>query len=783
MLRATARNPQLNVWPGELPYMLRALLARRGVMCEADAGAFLRPDIGQLHDPTLLHDMARAVERIRLAQTRGERVAVYGDYDVDGVSAAAMLSMHFREIGIDTESYIPSRHTEGYGLNESAVRARAGRCGLLVTVDCGISDWELIALGVSLGMDAIVTDHHRPGARLPDCPVVNPMLGDYPFHSLCGAGVAFKLICALSGMDAALKYIDLAALATVADIVPLAGENRAIVKLGLDAINADPRPGIDALIRSAGLHGKPVTSNTVAYQLAPRLNAGGRVGDAKRSLQLLDGTGDVLALAAELEDENVVRRSIEKKIADEAGEMLRDFDFPARRVISLCGEDWSPGVIGLAASRLASEYHYPVILLAGQGDNYVGSCRSIPNVNIHEALTACERFLVRYGGHHQAAGLTVACDQAAAFLEAIDEYLWSATSPDDYIPELAYDCELPLDALNLEAVEMLERMQPTGFGNPAPVFLSELQIASARGVGADNAHLKLTLQGGARQMDGICFGQGALANSLRGTRRQVAFVPSINQWRESVNVQLDVRAFLPEHLIGAIERFRLSPELHLSAYFMEMLNIEGDSPAAEPADRGQIADWLRESPQGTLIAAVSARGAVEAGAWLESEELEGRLDVFAGRWPDDPRCFNALCLCPSGAVPGGYSRVVLWDIPGEGIALPPSTDVFLAQGVSPADWLDELPDIDALRALYQALRRRENWSKQAEARLIEEIAGCAGQSALRVRAGLKVLARLGLVEVSANPPAVRLCESKKCEPERDALFRRLQGLREYAHAL
>ena len=308
MLRYRLRQAERAYFPrpDDMNPTLHALLIQRGIDSAEAARRYLAPDASQLRDPMQLSDMPAAVAMIRAALADRAPVCVYGDYDVDGVSASAILGDYLRSLGGKVEVYLPSRHREGYGLNEAAVREIAGRAKLLVTVDCGVTSVALVALAKSLGLSCVVTDHHQPADELPDCPVVNPLLGGYPFPSLCGAGVAFKVVAALGGLEAAMRYVDIAALATVADVVPLADENRAIVKLGLDQINAAPRPGLRALIDAAGLTGKKIGAGNVAFQLAPRLNAGGRIASARRPHELLLSrtVAEAEPIAAELEAEN-----------------------------------------------------------------------------------------------------------------------------------------------------------------------------------------------------------------------------------------------------------------------------------------------------------------------------------------------------------------------------------------------------------------------------------------------------------------------------------------------
>ena len=349
--------------PADMPRLLHAILVQRGIASAAEARAFLSPGEELLNDPLLLSDMGRAVERVRAALKAGRRICVYGDYDVDGVTAAAILYLHLNSLGADVRAYLPDRHREGYGLNEEAVRALAKDTDLLITVDCGVNAVDMAALAKELGMDIVITDHHRPGADLPDCPLVDPLLNGYPCPHLSGAGVAFKLVEALSGRAAAMEYVDLAALSTVADVVPLLGENRFIVRAGLQRMNEAPRPGLAALKRAAGLEEKTLTAGHLGFQLGPRLNAGGRLGSARRGLELLLTSDPSRAetLAMELDAENSERRKVELAILSEAEAMLEGFDFPAHRAIVLAREGWNTGVLGLAASRLLEAYHLSLI--------------------------------------------------------------------------------------------------------------------------------------------------------------------------------------------------------------------------------------------------------------------------------------------------------------------------------------------------------------------------------------------------------------------------------------
>lgn len=766
--------------PEGMPEALHRLLIERGISSEEEAERFLNPDARSLIDPLRLSGMAEAAARVRAAMAAGEAVCVYGDYDVDGVCASAMLAGWLQAQGAEARVYLPSRHSEGYGLNEAAVREIAGWAKLMVTVDCGVTSTELIDLAKRLGLDVIVTDHHEPGEALPDCPVVNPLLGDYPFPYLCGAGVAWKLVWALGGEDAAMAWVDVAALATVADVVPLTGENRAVVRMGLDRINAAPRPGIAALIESAGLSGKRVTSTSVAFQLAPRLNAGGRLGSAMRSYALLAASDAAQArpLAEALEEENARRRQIEKQILEEAEAQLADFNFTAHGALVLAGANWNPGVIGLAASRLVEKYHYPAILLAGGGEWLTGSCRSIPGVDIHAALCGCADWLERFGGHRQAAGLTLAAEKLEGFRATLDGWLAANVDPNAYIPVREYDDGIEFAEITPGLVAALDAVQPTGFGNPAPVFRATADVIEARAVGADGAHLKLTLAQGGRRLGGIAFREGARAEGLPG-RVDALFVPTLNRYMGRAEAQLEVRALAGADALGQIQS-KLALESKLQCDFLTeiLYNKKMESPApAARIDVGALCGWMAERPQGAL--AVTADLATAARLLRQLEPC--RPDLYFGQLPDDPRMFNAVCVCPpAGRVHPGCRRVVLAGVPAEYAPEAPGAARYRLCDERPA-WTRALPDLESLRAAYRALMRvgqRPAWCRTLF-ELSHLTADEAGMPDVGALAAILAMADMGLFELALDGGAVRIrrCEKGRAEPDESPVWRAIQRWR------
>ncbi|MGQ0539228.1 MAG: single-stranded-DNA-specific exonuclease RecJ [Gemmatimonadaceae bacterium] len=497
----------VRVLEGELrlPAAVCALLAARGYHAPDAAKRFLRPRLVHLHDPVLLAGMSAAVERITGALDRGERILVHGDYDVDGMTATTILTRTLRLLGGDVVPFVPQRLTDGYDLTSAGVRAaRSHGAALLITADCGTSAVQPVAELKAQGIDAIVCDHHLPGGPLPDCvALLNPRAPGcpYPDKDLCAAAVVFKLAQALLrargvSENAVLGMLDLVALATVADVAPLRGENRVLVRYGLRLMQETRNVGLRALIRAAGLEGKDITAGRVAFVLAPRLNAAGRVGHALRGVELLleEDEGAALASARQLEEWNLERQALDRRTLHEALELAERLDLESTRGIVLASPTWHPGVIGIVASRLVEEFTRPVVLVAIEGDIGKGSGRSTGAFDLHGGIGACRHLLLRFGGHRVAAGLTIAADRIDDFAKAFNAVASERLTPDDLIPELRLDCELALDTPLSQMQSVMRHFEPFGVGNPAPTFLSK-RVAfegAPRAVGADG--LKLHLQ-------------------------------------------------------------------------------------------------------------------------------------------------------------------------------------------------------------------------------------------------------------------------------------------------
>ena len=663
MLRFVPRSDR--VFTGEQQAKLRpykgvvaALLFARGVETAEEADRFLNPSLDQLHDPLLLSGMREAVGLIDAAKTEGLKTVVYGDYDTDGVCAAALLTEALRAYGVDASPYLPLRD-DGYGLNAAAVEELSKSCRLLITVDLGITNAEEVALAKSLGMKVIVTDHHQPG--LVPCPadaVINPLLNDYPFPYLCGAGVAYKLVTALHGVDSPVagRALPLAAVATVADIVSMTGENRVIAALGMPGIGN--RPGLRALMDVAGIK-QPLDEGAVGYQLAPRLNAAGRIGDANAAVRLLM-TGDpkdAETLAGQLDAANTERKKLEQTFVNEASLQAQEHDFVSKRVLFVRGAGWHKGVLGLVAGRLNRKYAVPVCALSEEDGLLHGSLRGVPGVNLAECLKTCDDLLIRYGGHEMAAGVTLSEAQYTAFCERLDQAVAASAEADAFVPAQPYDLQLNLEDADLALVDAIAKLRPFGVDAPAPVFFTGgAALESRRACGAGGAHLQLRFRQNKAVLAGIAFGMGGEAAALPDAV-DVAYTLEKNEFRGTPEVQCHVAAVRPDEYA---RRKRLAAEddaqyLHTLAFrLVEQAGKPGadgeftfsvplrarTSDSAESADP-VAADDLLQGRQGTLYVAYARETALS----LLSRQ-EGRLDV-AEEAVDDPRCFHTLLLRPS----------------------------------------------------------------------------------------------------------------------------------------
>jgi len=589
-----------------------SVLVRRGYDDPERAGAFLAGEQPP-HDPFLLGDMHAACERIRLAVERSERICIHGDYDVDGICATALAVLTLRALGAEVEWHLPSRFEEGYGVSRGTLARLAEEgCGLVLTVDCGITAADEVDEARRLGLDVIVTDHHRPAEHLPACPVVATRPSDYPFPELCGTGVVLKLAQALHGVDSdiARRHLDLVALATIADVVPLLDENRSLAIAGLRALARTSKPGLRALMRSAGVDPAAVDSGSVGFRLAPRINAAGRLGHPRAALELLLATDkDVAAeLASQLEHLNRERQAVEERIAREAVAQVASWPEPKRRRRGyvLADAGWHEGVIGIVASRLVERFSRPVVLIAGgEGECWKGSGRSIPSFDLHAGLGACSEHLERWGGHRAAAGLSIEPARVEAFGDAFAAYAEARVDESDLQTITPVDAVLPRGVLpTLGLCAELRRLAPFGLANPEITLLAPgCELGDLATVG-DGRHLRFRVrQGGGDAGSAIAFGQGGQLDRFRRPGRyDVAFRLQENHWNGTVAPQLHIRRVFDaddrfDELRGWLARLWQDGEAGWTpaarAIFLE-LGLERDGPRRHLLESETFRELLAE---------------------------------------------------------------------------------------------------------------------------------------------------------------------------------------------
>jgi len=777
------------------------VLYNRGLTTPEAAHAFLTAGREQILDPFRLKDMDRAVAVIRRRIAEGGPIMIYGDYDVDGVTGTTILVLALRALGATVDYYIPNRFSEGYGLNVAALEEiRARGHDFVISVDTGVSAVKEAEAAKAMGMTLIVSDHHEPGPELPDVPaLINPKRPDctYPFKGLSGVGVAFKLALALE-VPGAWDLIDIVTLGTIADMVPLVGENRAIVREGLTALGNTRRPGLRALMEVAGVK-QPVTATHIGYSLGPRLNALGRMGSALLGVELLctEDSQRALELARHLDDENRSRQEVEASILQEA---LRQAESQAPHekeyVMVLAGEGWHHGVVGICASRVLEAYHRPSILLSMEGDVARGSARSIPAFHMHRALLQVSDLFSKFGGHAAAAGMTLKSrEDVAALRQRLNEIGRDWLRPENLVPELRIDAAVSLEQVNHDLLMELQRLEPHGIGNPQPVFaVAEVTVADSRTIGKEGTHLKLLLRGkgpGAI-MEAVGWGL-APARPATTSRVQVAFHPEYDTYQGRNQLRLTMRdvqvlsapdnsgspvnmAAVPTVTPEACRRWDPlqplrhpgSPALVLDArdhrlpQVLEALNAPVDEVAAaggvdesdherpEPTRRLYLEGLLRSGAR-TLVFTASPWSAATLASELQEALPDLRHEIQL--WlPGASEPAGALVIAPYGLSPQGvYSDTVLFHPPYSGGQMPGGRVHLLWER---SDWalgeaclLWPYPDRDLLVAAFKQLKAGER-SAESFARSLGEPPGPWNH--LRWEAIIDVFREIGVVGPSGD---------------------------------
>lgn len=534
--------------------IIATLLVQRGIETFEQARAFFRPSLEDLHDPYRMKDMDKAVERIENAIQNQENILVFGDYDVDGTTAVSLVSSYLKTFYTNVATYIPDRYAEGYGISYAGIDfAEDNGFTLIIALDCGIKSIEHVAYAKNKGIDFIICDHHRPGDTLPDAvAILDPKREDcaYPYKELCGCGVGFKLLQALAGnrnqsIQDLIPYLDLVATAIGADIVPITGENRVLAKFGLEVINSNPRPGMQALMQN--VKKKTFSISDVVFIIAPRINAAGRIKHGNYAVTLLTELNleQALAFASEIESFNADRKDLDQQITQEALQQIEDNQETKDFTTVVYQENWHKGVIGIVASRLTETYYRPTIVFTKSGDKLAASARSVKDFDIYNALEASAEYLEQFGGHKYAAGMTLKEENYEAFKNKFEEVVQNTIAPELLTPEITIDLEISLSDINEKLVRILKQMEPFGPENRSPVFRSNQVFDTGYGkaIGTDDAHLKLFVkQENSEGFNAVGFGLGNKKYCTENRNKfDVVYTIEENEWKDTVSIQLRLK--------------------------------------------------------------------------------------------------------------------------------------------------------------------------------------------------------------------------------------------------
>ncbi len=532
--------------------ILCELLVQRGIEDFDKAKQFFRPTLSHLHNPWLMKDMDKAVARIKKAFEQNESIMVFGDYDVDGTTSVATLYQFLKSLGPNIDFYIPHRYREGYGVSKMGIdHAKATGINLIISVDCGIKSTDLIAYAKELGIDFVICDHHLPDPMLPQAvAILNAKQSDctYPYKELCGCGVVFKLITALAEKynlpdSSYLQYLDLVATAIAADIVPLTDENRTMAFFGLQKVNEAPSHGILALLELAKQN-RPIRISNLVFAVAPRINAAGRMDDAKKAVQLFieKEYQNALAVASLLQQDNLDRREADTTISEEAlAEIENDPSHLHKKSTVVFQPHWHKGVVGIVASRLIEKHYKPTIVLTQNGDIVSGSARSVQGFNLYEALHACRAHLLGYGGHFAAAGMTLSIDQLDAFKIAFENAVAERITPEQLVPEIAINAVLPLDQINMQFFNIIAQMEPFGPDNMRPIFIAKNVQDTGYSKLVKEAHISFSVTQGNQTVRGIGYNMPEKIDLVKsGKPFDIVFQLQLNEWQGNQSVQLQV---------------------------------------------------------------------------------------------------------------------------------------------------------------------------------------------------------------------------------------------------
>lgn len=635
------------------------LLLLRGINTPEQIKKFLNPRLEDMHDPYLFNEMDTVVRRIQTAIKNKESILIFGDYDVDGITSSYILLDYFKNLGVNVNTFLPNRYSDGYGLTRDAVEfvLNEFKPNLIITVDCGISGYEEVEYIKQRGVDVIVTDHHDCPEILPQCPIIDAKLPNqrYPFRELCGAGVALKLVEALAGRDVALKYLPVCAIATVSDIVPLVDENRIIVKIGLDKPMSAFPDGIAALAKELKLSSK-LTSQEVSFKLAPKLNAAGRMGDANHSLKLYieHDKNEIRKLIAQLLEYNVERQELCNVVYADCVAELKKINLANQKVIVMAKSDWSIGILGIVAARIAEEFNRPAFLLGEEGGFYKGSCRSIEGMNIHELLTQMSSILTSFGGHTMAAGMTIAVDKLDEFKEKLNKIVAEQYPEEFFAPFSNYDLDIDTEQISIDRLKKLEVLEPYGCQNPIPIFRLEFEKSSVSPMKSNSNHLTIQMH----NLNLLAFNSAEYFNvASQSSKKECLAELWVDVFRGNASCK------------GVVKQLQLSSAPNVGAervggeYIKQLaLSSQGLHPNYISYDKKSINELLEKSDSklyGTLIIANTLQSYKE---FLENCGEHIKIVCYEYLNLTNNNGYNTLCLCPSLDNDfKNYNRIILLD--------------------------------------------------------------------------------------------------------------------------
>jgi single-stranded-DNA-specific exonuclease len=747
--------------------LVAQLLVNRGYEDVTAAQLFLHGGAETLGDPFLLKGVAAAVERIKYALDNHQNITIYGDYDVDGVTATALLYTVLKRLGAEVGYYIPERQSEGYGLNENALAALSQTgTKLLITVDCGISAVSEVA-SMAGRMDIIITDHHQPSPEIPDClAVINPKQADcrYPDKNLAGVGVAYKLCQALWHYlykgEVFTDYLDLVAVGTIADIVSLTGENRVMVKLGLHQLAVTDNLGLKALLKVCNLADSKIDAGKVGFIIAPRLNAAGRLSHAAAGVELLvtDDAARSAELATELNNENLKRQTIEKELLTEAEQLLGGIDINTTNALVLAGQNWHPGVIGIVASRVVEKIYRPTVMISIKDGIGKGSCRSIPGFNIYQGLEQCADLLLQFGGHQQAAGFSIAEANIDAFRQRLNTVAGQCLKEEDFRPAVKIDAEVGLEEINAALIEQLACLAPYGMGNPSPVFMAKnLVIDNVRSIGQDGRHLKLKVKRRNSTNDVVAWEKGALADQLANDGNvDLVFVPEFNEWQGRRLVQLRAHDLKSRTVVP--DQVALVDARNSADKFTHILDASAQGKTLIYTNCRHSAIALVQKIRTQRLAAKPRLSILYPGM------AESKRQRTAAKWQQQTTA-SLIVAGELAGVLGAVSRIIFYDPPCSAAVMRsflavaakadrPVTVSFLfgrAESIAADKFIAALyPDRTAIGQVYLSLKQLQKQRGEialTDAALSRQVELLAGHTeiAYSLNSALEILAELGLL--------------------------------------